>query len=316
VRYITLEEHYSSPRLKEPIVPGITKDALKEFERKLADFGEERLAEMDANGIEVQVISLTTPGLQATGRAPAEAVEAARAENDALGEAIAQHPDRYRGFAALPLQDPSAAVEELRRAVETLGFRGALVNDHTDGHYLDEPQYDDLWAALEALNVPLYLHPGAPPTEKWRLLDGYPELVGAMWSWGAQTAGHAMRVLCGGVFDRHPQATLILGHMGEFLPFQRWRLDSRYAVFNQTVALQRRPSEYVGTNIVATISGVFSSAVIEGAVRVMGADALMFSVDYPYEHTEAAVQSMEGAELSDDDREKIAHGNARRILGL
>jgi 2,3-dihydroxybenzoate decarboxylase len=137
-------------------------------------------------------------------------------------------PARFRGFAALPMQDPEAAAAELDRCVRELGFCGALVNDHLQGHYLDEPRYDEVWAALEELSVPLYLHPGAPPADRWKVLNGRPDLYGATWSWAAEVGGHALRIIYGGVFDRHPGATLILGHMGEFLPFMRSRLDSRY----------------------------------------------------------------------------------------
>jgi 2,3-dihydroxybenzoate decarboxylase len=162
----------------------------------------------------------------------------------------------------------------------------------------------------------LYLHPGAPPADHWRVIEGRPELYGATWSWAAEVSGHALRILFSGVFDRHPGATLILGHMGEFLPFQRSRLDSRYAAMATTTALKRMPSEYLGTNIVFTNSGVFSPAVMLGAVLEVGADALMFSVDYPYESSYQAVKGFEQTTLSAADREKIAHGNAERLLRI
>jgi 2,3-dihydroxybenzoate decarboxylase len=184
---------------------------------------------------------------------------------------------------------------------------------------LDAPEYDELWSALESLGVPLYLHPGAPPADRWRVIDGRPELYGATWSWAAEVSGHALRLVFGGVFDRHPGATLILGHMGEFLPFQRSRLDSRYstlALGETTTPLQRPPSAYLGTNVVFTNSGVFSPAVMMGAVREVGADAVMFSVDYPYESSYEAVQGFERTTLSAADRAKIAHGNAERLLRI
>jgi 2,3-dihydroxybenzoate decarboxylase len=137
-----------------------------------------------------------------------------------------------------------------------------------------------LWSAVESLGAPLYLHPGAPPADRWRVIDGRPELYGATWSWAAEVSGHALRLVFGGVFDRHPGATLILGHMGEFLPFQRSRLDSRYATIATATPLKRVPSAHLGTNVVFTNSGVFSPAVMLGAVLEVGADAVMFSVDY------------------------------------
>jgi 2,3-dihydroxybenzoate decarboxylase len=184
------------------------------------------------------------------------------------------------------------------------------------GHYLDEPGYDVLWEALETLGVPLYLHPGSPPVDHWRVLEGHPELYGSMWSWAAEVSAHALRILCAGVFDRHPRATLILGHMGEFLPYQRSRLDSRYRTTTPEYRLQRAPSAYLGTNIVFTTSGVFSPAALAGAVLEVGADAIMFSVDYPYESSFEAVAGFERTTLSPTDRAKIAHGNAERLLRI
>lgn len=317
--YIALEEAFSLPAADpaQPpwaghashLKPGVAED----WARRLADFTQFRLPDMDAHGIDIQVLSLTVPGIQADTDAR-QAVEHAVRANDYLAETVAGHPDRFRGFAALPMQDPSAAITELRRCVQDLGFCGALVNDHTQGHYLDEPDYEDFWSELETLDVPLYIHPSILVADSWHVLNGHPELQGALWSYGVETAGHALRVLFGGVFDRHPNATLILGHMGEFLPFQRSRLDSRFA--NLDVPLKRKPSEYFGDNILFTTSGVFDPTVLEGAVAGVGADSIMFSVDYPYEPTAEAVRGFEAANLSDTDRAKIASGNARRILRL
>ncbi|HUO40408.1 MAG TPA: amidohydrolase family protein [Mycobacterium sp.] len=318
MRYIALEEAFSIPGLAEamPQLPLWAKtQSVEEWAFKLPDFTEYRLPEMDAAGIDIQVLSLTVPGLQVDIDADT-AREHARRSNDYLAEVISQHATRFRGFAALPMQDPLAAAGELQRCVTKLGFCGALVNDHLQGHYLDEPRYAPLWQELESLGVPLYLHPGAPPADRWHVLTGHPELYGAMWSWGAEVAGHALRILFGGVFDRHPSATLILGHMGEFLPYQRSRLDSRYAVVETSYALARPPSAYLGTNIVFTNSGVFSPAALVGAVLEVGADAMMFAVDYPYESSYEAVAGFERATLSQTDREKIAHGNAERILRI
>ncbi|OIN78697.1 amidohydrolase family protein [Mycobacterium malmoense] len=329
MRYIALEEAFFIPELAERQPTSAHRELMRRmkpasgerYERRLPDFTEFRLPEMDDAGIDIQVLSLTAPGLQVD--IDAERARAnARFSNDYLAKVIAQHPDRFRGFAALPLQDPAAAVAELERAVSQDGLCGALVNDCVGGpggRYLDAPEYDELWSAIESLGVPLYLHPGTPPADHWRVIDGRPELYGATWSWAAEVGGHALRILFGGVFDRHPGATLILGHMGEFLPFQRSRLDSRYAtvaIEATTAPLQRPPSAYLGTNIVFTNSGVFSPAVMLGAVLEVGADAIMFSVDYPYESSYEAVDGFERTTLSAADREKIAHGNAERLLHI
>jgi 2,3-dihydroxybenzoate decarboxylase len=327
MRYIALEEAFFIPELAElrpahqKLMRLMKPEFAERYERRLPDFTEYRLAEMDDAGVDIQVLSLTSPGLQVD--IDAERARAdARFANDYLTKIIAQHPDRFRGFAALPLQDPAAAAAELERAVTRDGFCGALVNDCISGpggRYLDAPEYDELWSAVESLGVPLYLHPGAPPVDRWRVIEGRPELYGATWSWAAEVSGHALRLVFGGVFDRHPGATLILGHMGEFLPFQRSRLDSRYATLGieaTTTSLQRVPSAYLGTNVVFTNSGVFSPAVMLGAVLEVGADAVMFSVDYPYESSREAVQGFERTTLSAVDREKIAHGNAERLLRI
>ena len=312
-----MEEAFAIPELQARSPLPRTETAaewIEDWARRLRDHTTFRLPDMDEHGIDVQVLSLTAPGIQGV-TDPRQAVADARLANDHLAEVIAAHPDRFRGLAALPLQDPGAAVAELHRAVGTLGLSGALVNDHTGGTYLDDPRYDPVWSALEDLDVPLYLHPGAPPTEPWRVLAGRPELRGPLWSWGAETGGHALRIVFGGVFDRHPRATLILGHMGEFLPFQLARLDSRYAP-QENRSLARKPSEYFGRNILITTSGVCAPAVLAGAVLAIGADAVLFAVDYPFEDTAEAVRFLENAPISDSDRAKISHRNAERVLHL
>jgi 2,3-dihydroxybenzoate decarboxylase len=317
MRYIALEEAFSIPELSQrhpgpPLGIRLTQEYAQEVGRRLADFTEYRLPEMDASGVDVQVLSLTVPGLQIELDTPG-AVDAARYANDHLAKVVANHPDRFAGFAALPTQNAAAAVEELHRSVSELGLVGALVNDHTQGRYLDDPEYDELWAAFVDLDVPLYIHPGSAPVERWHVLNGRPELYGASWSWGAETAGHALRLVYAGVFDRHPRARVILGHMGEFLPFQTTRLDSRYLTLEVDSPLERMPSEYIGSNIMLTTSGVFSPG---GAVIAVGAEAVMFAVDYPYESSQEAVNFLERTTLSPSDRHLIAHGNAERLLRL
>ncbi|MFL4910482.1 amidohydrolase family protein [Streptomyces sp. MMS24-I2-30] len=318
--YIAVEEAVAIPGLAErrPPVPMPDNTDPEFFDHvmaRLPDVADLRLPDMDAGGIAMQVLSLTVPGIEADPD-PQRAVDNARFVNDSLAAIVDAHPTRFAAFAALPLQDPDAAVTELRRAVERLGFKGALVNDHIQGRYLDDPVFDRVWATLAELDVPLYLHPGMPPADRWHVLDGHPELDGALWSWQATTGGHAMRVVMSGVFDRHPAARMILGHGGEFLPFQLSRFDSRYATVTVRQPLRRRPSEYFGTNIFATTSGVLSPAAVEALVHVIGADAVLFAVDYPYENTGAAVAALAHTALPDADKQKIAHGNARRLLRL
>lgn len=317
LRKIALEEHFMmdgfqsySGSFLSLIDPAVRAD----LGARLADFDEVRLGEMDRAGIDITVLSQSGPGVQAESDT-AQAISRAQQNNDFLARQVARHPTRYAGFACLPMQDPEAAAGELTRAVQQHGFVGALVNGHTRGVYYDTPEYDRFWARLQDLDVPLYLH----PIDAWInpcVYDKHPEIAGATWGWGVETASHALRLLFGGVFDRFPRIKVILGHMGEGLPFQRWRFDSRFAVYSHGIKLKRKPSEYIGSNIVITTSGVCSHATLVGAVGEMGVESVMFSVDYPYENTAIAAEFIETAPLDPMQLQAICHGNAARILKL
>ena len=317
IRKIALEEHFTAPgfeRYSKVFTKLMDSATLAQLSARLNDFDDMRLAEMDAAGIDVAVLSQTGPSIQAEPDA-ALAVRYAQENNDFLAKQVARHPDRLAGFASLPMHSPRAAADELTRAVTELGFKGALVNGHTNGTYYDDPAYDEFWDRMQSLGVPLYLH----PTDPWILPSayaGHPELTGAVWGWGVETGTHALRLLFGGVFDRFPHLKLILGHMGEGLPMLRWRFDSRFAVYSHGIRLQHRPSEYFGRNIVITTSGVCSPAALQCAIGEMGAEAVMFSVDYPYESTAIAADFIEQAPLTDDVRTLVCHGNAERLLKL
>lgn len=272
-----------------------------------------RLQEMDDEGVDVQVLSLTSPGIQGI-TDPTEAVSTAREANDLVAGVVRDHPTRFAAFAALPCQDPVAAVAELERAVRDLGLCGALVNGHTKGSYLDEQRYWGLWEAAEALGVPLYLHPADPP-EPVASCTGYP-LDRAAWGWAFETGSHALRLVLAGVFDRFPGATLMLGHMGELLPYSLARLDDRYDFYEANPALAHPPSHYVKTNVAVTTSGVNDDAPLRCAIDVMGADRVLFAVDYPYQRNAEAVSFIEHADLSDAEREAICHANAERLLAI
>ncbi|MGP4043715.1 amidohydrolase family protein [Streptomyces sp. 2A115] len=287
----------------------------REWYRRLDDRTELRLADMDANGVDMQVLSYATPGLEVI-EDPAEAVAVARRVNDYLAKVVADHPKRFAGFAVLPLQDPTAAVVELRRAVKELGLKGVLFNDHVQGHYLDEPQFRPVWAELERLGVPLYLHPAAIPADNWRVFNGYPALVGPSWGWTAMVGAHALRLIYGGVFDQFPGASLMLGHMGELLPFQMARLDSRYSQVPAERRVKHLPSYYLRKNVYVTTSGVMSHAALLGAVHAVGADRVLFAIDYPFESSAEAVGFLRSAPHAPADLARIAHGNAERIVGL
>jgi 2,3-dihydroxybenzoate decarboxylase len=315
---IALEEHFMAPGFEhysQAFLKFIEKSAADSLSHRLADFDSVRLQEMDAGGIDMVVLSQTGPGVQGETDV-AQAIAAAQRNNDYLAGRIAKHPTRFAGFAAVAMQDAKAAADELERAVAELGFKGALVNGHTHGTYYDAPEYDVFWERLQDLDVPFYLHPPAGLPSIPPVLQGHPELHGATWGWGFETGSHALRILFSGVFDRFPKLKIILGHMGEGLPYLRWRFDSRFAAYPFGVKLQRKPSEYIGTNIVITTSGVCSHPALLGAIGEMGAEAVMFSVDYPYESTAAAAQFIESAPLDERTRELVCRGNAARLLKL
>jgi len=316
-RKIALEEHYMGPgfeRYSKAFLQHITPQAQQELSGRLNDFDALRLAEMDEAGIELVVLSQTGPSVQAEPDLQ-DAISLARQNNEYLASQIARHPTRYAGFATLPMHDPKVAARELESAVIQLGLKGALINGHTQGTYYDDPAYDVFWERLQALGVPLYLHPidmpEVPPS-----FAGHPVLQGAAWGWGVETGTHALRLLFGGVFDRFPEVKVILGHMGEGLPFLRWRFDSRFAAYPHGITLQRPPSAYIGSNIVITTSGVCSAPALVAAIEEMGPEAVMFSVDYPYESTALAARFIEDAPLDERARALVCHGNAERLLKI
>ncbi|WP_329024235.1 amidohydrolase family protein [Streptomyces sp. NBC_00690] len=319
MKLIGLEEHFVTPAL---VGHGTSTSSIAqpkawaEASRRLLDLTEERLEAMDTAGLAMQVLSLNSPGIQAE-TDPAAAVRQAATVNDHLAGVISEHPDRFSGFAALPLQDPKKAADELERAVTQLGLRGALVNAHTNGTYLDDPTLRVVWERAEALDVPLYLHP-ANGVDLAHVFSGHPELVGPMWSWGIDTATHVLRLIFGGVFDDFPKAKLLLGHMGEGLPFTLWRMDSRWNFHaHHGIELKRgKPSEYVRENLYITTSGVCSAPPLLAAMLSIGADHILFGTDYPFEEIDTATQFLRDAPISEADRAKIGHRNAQRLLGL
>jgi 2,3-dihydroxybenzoate decarboxylase len=314
---VALEEHYLSPftigYLGESY--GKLKKLSTQFIPALTDFGERRLEAMDRNGITLSVLGSSSGVLRETDAAAA--IKNAKGENDFLAKEIQKHPTRYAGFATLPMQFPKQAADELERCVKELGFKGALVNGHIQGHYLDEAMFLPFWERLEALGVPLYLHPGTS-FEMPHIFKGRDELLFTTWNWTVETSTHTLRMVFGGVFDRFPKATLILGHMGETLPYMLWRLDSRWklgaAAFE--AKLKMLPSEYLKRNLAITTSGVFSNEPFLCALSALGEEKVMFAVDYPYESSEEAAQWLDKAPVSRTVHAKVAYGNARRLLKL
>ncbi|MCB1395762.1 MAG: amidohydrolase [Rhodobacteraceae bacterium] len=315
---IALEEHFMHPDFVDywaTTAPNISPALFGKVRGALEDFGEQRLQAMDSIGVTKAILSLAGPGVQAEKRTDT-AVRLARKVNDQLAAEMAKRPDRYGGFAHLAMQDPAAAADELDRCVRALGMQGAMVNGQTGGTYLDDDRYAVFWERVSDLGVPIYIHPNNPP-EQVAMYHQHPELWGPVWSWTVETATHALRLVFAGTFDRFPNAKLILGHMGETLPFLLWRLDSRWDISNRgAMTLDHPPSTYFRRNVWVTTSGVCADEPLRCALDVLGPDRVMFSVDYPFEKPAEAGEWIEAAAITEAERRAVCHDNAAALLGL
>jgi uncharacterized protein len=318
VRTIALEEHFLTPGLTPPPGTGPLASWGPRIGDQLRDLGQERLASMDASGIDLQVISHVAPAAQ--GLAGPEGVARAREANDRLAEAVAAHPDRFGGFATLPTADPAAAADELERAVTELGLAGAMINSTlgSNGAFLDEPRFAPLLERFERLDAPLYLHP-APPSAALHeaLYHGLPPAVAGRlatgaWGWHAEAGLHVLRMIATGVFDRYPGLRMIVGHCGEMVPFMLDRIDAMLA----PPGLALKPSEYFLRNIWVTTSGLFSLPPVLCTIEVLGVDRVLFSVDYPFGGNAAGRAMLDALPLAPADKAKIAGGNAGQVLRL
>jgi len=315
---IALEEHFLVPDFFEyfkETYPNISPEIAKMGLGVLPDLGDRRIEIMDRYRIDYAVLSIAGPGVQVE-KDPAVAAKRAKSANDFLAGEIQKRPIRYGGFAHLAMQNPIEAANELERSMHDLKFQGAMINGQTNGEYLDLDKYSVFWERAAALQAPIYLHP-ANPVDYPAVYAGHSELWGPVCSWAFETATHALRLVFAGVFERYPKARLILGHMGETLPLNLWRFDSRWMVCNRgSRTLPQAPSFYIKRNIAITTSGVCADAPLRCALDAMGEDNVMFSVDYPFERTELAAQFIESAKVSEKERAKVASENARRILRL
>jgi 5-carboxyvanillate decarboxylase len=286
---------------------------------RLEDLGQRRLADMDASGIDMQILSLTAPGVQIFDADLA--VGLARSANDELAEAIGKHPTRYTGLAAIAPQNPAAAAKELERAVQKLGLKGAIVNSHTHGEYLDDEKFWDILAAAEALDVPIYIHPNTPPNS-W--IEPFMErgLDGAVFGFAVETGLHALRLVVSGAFDRFPKLKVVLGHLGEGLPYWLFRIDfmhgasvrsNRYA---SQPKLERKASEYLRENFYYTTSGMAWTPPIRYVQEVMGIDRLMYAMDYPYQFVPEEVNVTDALPIPYEDLKAFYQTNAQRVFKL
>jgi uncharacterized protein len=323
MRTITLEEHFASPAFLEG--PGRElKERASNFGARaaylfeqLSDLGAKRIAEMDKVGIDVQVLSLTSPGVEQLDAA--DALVLARESNDFLAEAIAKHPTRFGGFAAIPTSLPDQAADELQRRTANHAFQGAVINGHHRGRYLDDKFFWPILERAESLGVPIYLHPTPPPKPVIEAsFSGFSPLVTEMlagpgWGWHVETALHVIRMILGGVFDRFPKLQIIVGHMGETLPFMMQRLDVMPAAMTK---LERPISSYLRENLHYTFSGFNFTPTFLDLFLQVGVDRIMFSADHPYASMAQARAFLEQLPVSPENKQQIAHGNAERLLHL
>jgi predicted TIM-barrel fold metal-dependent hydrolase len=323
MRTITLEEHYATPGFLAG--PGRTfveraaraGDRMAWILERVRDVGEQRIAEMDAARIDMQVLSLNSPGVEQLDAA--EAARLAREANDLVAGAQKSYPARFAGFAALPIAAPQQAADELERTVREHSFKGALINGHHRGRYLDDKFFWPILERAETLDVPIYLHPTQPPQA---VVDasfaGFsPDVTfmfaNAGWGWHIETAVHVLRMILGGVFDRYPKLQIVVGHMGEALPFMMSRVD---VMAPAITGLKRPISDYLRENVHYTFSGFNFTPTFLDLLLQVGVDRIMFSADYPYGSMAQARAFLDQLPVSAADRERIAHGNAEKLLGL
>ncbi len=280
--------------------------------RALTDLGESRLASMDAARIDKQLLSHWSPGVQVFD--PDQGTELAQLVNDRLASAVADHPDRFAGLATIAPQSPGDAALELERAVSSLGLNGVMINSHTNGEHLDDPKYWAIFESAQALNTPIYLHPRTPPAQMYGAFTDY-VMDRALWGYAAETSLHVIRLIMGGVFDAFPNLTIVLGHMGEGIPFWLDRLDS-VASRTGMPDLERLPSEYFRDNIYVTTSAMFWDPVLTFCQEVLGTDRIIFAVDSPFASSERATEWLDAAPIALEDKHKIYYENAERVFSL
>ena len=315
---IALEEHFALPEAGDA---NYNIQPTPEFPLQMQDMGSGRIAEMDRGGVELCILSHTAPGIQAKLNT-SEAIAASRRWNDYLAEHIAKYPKRLKGFAALPMQDPQAASQELTRCVKDLGFCGALVNGFSQvgvadsAVFYDLPQYRPFWATVQQLDVPFYLHPRAPLATRQQAYEGHPWIAGSSWGYAVETSIHALRLMGSGLFDEYPKLKVILGHLGEGVPFGIWRVDHRISKLGLRTKAKRSMGQYLRENFYVTTSGNFRTQALTDVMLEIGTDRVLYSVDYPYEDMGEATDWFDHAPVAEADRVKIARGNAQKLFRL
>lgn len=322
MKIIAIEEHFVMPQYRRNyneyltfFYKALSDQVGHDIPAQLLDLGEERLRYMDATGVDVQVLSITAPGPQGFGKEIA--IPMAREANNRLREVIDKHPDRFAGFAALPTADPDVASKELERAVKELDFKGAMIHGHQQGSFFDDRKYWGMFQCAAELEVPLYLHPTVPhPDVRKTYFGGYEELEGAAWGFAIDTSCHFLRLMFSGLFDAYPTLKIILGHLGEGLPFAMHRLHDKSYAGAARRGLKKTPLQYLKDNLVVTTSGNWYEPAFVCTLLALGADSILWAIDWPYEANSVAMDFFNRLSLNDIDKEKIAHGNAKRLLRL
>jgi 2,3-dihydroxybenzoate decarboxylase len=318
---IALEEHFATELTIEQSKVFAPPAVWARLKANLLDIEQQRLETMEQGGTTFSILSLNSPGIQCIASAK-QALDVARHSNDLLADHISRHPSKLGGFAALPMQDPAAAARELERCVQDLKFHGFMVNgfsqvgDEQTVAYYDAPQFAEFWTSAAAIGKPFYMHPRDPLPSREPIYDGFPWLTAATWAFAVETSIHALRLMSTGLFDRHPKLQMILGHLGEFLPFNIWRVDNIVRKAPRGIPCKREIGEYFRENVYLTTSGMFRTPALVASMMEIGGDRIMYSVDYPFETHDDASRWFDHCEISDNDRKKIGRENARRLFGL
>ena len=317
---IALEEHFALPETLNDSAGFVPEDYWRELSARLLDIHDRRLREMDANGVECMILSLNAPAVQAV-RDAQQANELAQRANDFLAEQVARRSDRFQAFAALPMQDPDLAARELARCM-AMGFKGSLVNGFSQVGdnivYYDIPAFRPFWAECEQLDAPFYLHPRNPMPQDSLIYEGHQWLLGPTWAFGQETAVHALRLMGSGLFDECPGLNIVLGHMGEGLPFSMWRVDNRNAWVEtpKSYPAKRTIADYFHANFHITTSGNFRTQSLIDAMLEIGSDRILFSTDWPFENVDHAARWFDNASISEADRRKIGRTNALKLFKM
>lgn len=324
MRIIAIEEHFITPMYRARVGANEFRNFYlqsrgaamgHDIVEQSADLGAKRLAHMDAAGIDLQVLSFGSPGTEAF--AADVAIPMAREANDLLFQTMKSHPGRFEGFAALPTADPDAAARELERCVNRLRFKGAMIHGHQQGHFLDERKYWPIFERAAALDVPIYLHPTLPHPDALRsYFAGYEDLARAGWGFAVDTSCHFLRLMFSGLFDAYPKLRVILGHLGEGLPFAMHRLDTHTSAAAERRGLKKTPLQYLHDHLLVTTSGNWYEPAFQLTLTALGVDKILFAVDWPYEANKTGVEFLKKISVSDSDRAKIAHQNAEYWLKL